>query len=54
MQPGSRWVAANMQEFEIVSIDGDWVHYCRLRDSAEFSCLQGAFKQRFSLTLTAQ
>ena len=54
MQPGSRWVAANMQEFEIVRTDGDWVHYRRLHDSAEFSCLQGAFKQRFSLTLTAQ
>ena len=48
MQPGSRWVAANMQEFEIVRINGDWVRYRRLRDSAEFSCLQGAFKQRFS------
>jgi hypothetical protein len=48
MQPGSRWVAANMQEFEIVSVNGDWVRYRRLRDLAEFSCLQGAFKQRFS------
>ena len=54
MQPGSRWVTANMQEFEIVGTNGDWVHYRRLHDSAEFSCLQGAFKQRFSLTLTAQ
>ena len=52
MQPGSRWVATNMQEFEIVRTNGDWVHYRRLRDSAEFSCLQGAFKQRFSLTLS--
>ena len=43
-----------MQEFEIVRTDGDWVHYRRLHDSAEFSCLQGAFKQRFALTLTAQ
>ena len=49
MQPGSRWVAANMQEFEIVGTNGDWVRYRRLRDSAEFSCLQGAFNQRFSL-----
>jgi len=53
MQPGSRWADTNMQEFEIVSIDGDWVHYCRLRDSAEFSCLQGAFKQRFSQILNS-
>jgi len=53
MQPGSRWVTANMQEFEIVRTDGDWVHYCRLRDSAEFSCLQGAFKQRFSQILNS-
>jgi len=53
MQPGSRWVTANMQEFEIVSIDGDWVHYRRLHDLAEFSCLQGAFKQRFSQILNS-
>jgi len=51
MQPGSRWVAANMQVFEIVSVNGDWVRYRRLRDSAEFSCLSDAFKSRFSLTV---
>jgi hypothetical protein len=48
MQPGSRWADTNMQEFEIVSVNGDWVHYRRLRDSAEFSCLSDAFKSRFS------
>ena len=53
MQPGSRWVAANMQEFEIVSVDGDWVRYRRQRDGAEFSCLQSAFVQRFSPIINA-
>lgn len=51
MQPGSRWADTNMQEFEIVSVDGDWVRYRRLHDSAEFSCLSDAFKSRFSLTV---
>jgi len=53
MTPGSKWVSHTMQWFEVVRTDGDWVYYRRLSDGAGFSCLSGAFLQRFSQMINA-
>lgn len=48
--PGSKWTATEVK-FIVNRIEedqqGTWVHYTRTHDLAEFSCLLGAFLQRF-------
>jgi len=53
MTPESKWFDRDMRTYEIVRIDRDWVYYRRHCDGAEFSCLSGAFLQRFSQIINA-
>lgn len=48
VKPNTVWVTSDMGEFLVTEVKDGWVFYTRLKDKAQFSCLEGAFMQRFT------
>ncbi len=49
---GEKWRSSDFELFRVidtVNIEGQtWIHYMRVRDSLEYSCLEESFIHRFS------
>jgi len=52
IQPGQYWTSFNRTEFYIddvrVNETGTWIHYTNTFTQQTYSCLEPAFRQRFS------
>lgn len=51
VKSNSIWVSSSMGEFLVTEVKDGWVFYTRLKDKAQFSCLEGAFVQRFTCSV---
>jgi peroxiredoxin len=48
IKENSQWIANDSKQFEVIKVDGDWVFYKNINTGQSYSCLAGAFSQRFS------
>lgn len=51
VQPGDKWKSIDQvfRVIDVVTIEGNiWIHYMKLKDNTEYSCLQESFLQRFT------
>jgi hypothetical protein len=55
VKEGDRWEGSGHEQFRVISVteveSQPWVHYLRLRDNTEYSCLKESFTHRFRKVL---
>ena len=53
---GEKWRSSNFEIFQVIDTvvieDQTWIHYKRIKDSLEYSCLEESFIHRFSRELS--
>ena len=49
---GDKWRGVDFETFRVIAVvdieNQTWVHYMRIRDNLEYSCLEESFIHRFS------
>ena len=53
---GEKWRSSDFETFRVISVvdveNQTWIHYMRIRDNLEYSCLEESFIHRFSRDLS--
>lgn len=53
---GEKWRGSDFETFRVIDTvnvkDQTWIHYIRIRDNLEYSCLEESFIYRFSRDLS--
>ena len=53
---GEKWRSSDFETFRVISVvdleNQTWIHYMRIRDNLEYSCLEESFIYRFSRDLS--
>lgn len=58
VERGEKWVGHTREYFRVIDVvdleNQTWIHYMRLRDNLEYSCLKESFIHRFSKVLNEE
>lgn len=58
VEQGDIWVGHPREYFRVIDVvdveNNIWIHYMRLRDNAEYSCLKESFTHRFNKVLNEE
>ena len=53
---GEKWRSGDFETFRVIDVvdleNQTWIHYMRIRDNLEYSCLEESFIHRFSRDLS--
>lgn len=53
---GEKWRSSDFETFRVIAVvdleNQTWIHYMRIRDNLEYSCLEESFIHRFSRDLS--
>jgi hypothetical protein len=53
---GEKWRGSNFETFRVIDVvdiaNQTWVHYMRIRDNLEYSCLEESFIHKFARDLS--
>lgn len=53
---GEKWRSSDFETFRVIDVveleNQTWIHYMRIRDNIEYSCLEESFIHKFSKDLS--
>lgn len=53
---GEKWRSSDLETFRVIDVveleNQTWIHYMRIRDNIEYSCLEESFIHKFSKDLS--